>query len=668
MEEEGLTFETFDNLFKSANGEQEHTQGGLRCELKTFEARYNSKGERVVLSVGSRKMLDLPQDRAHDSALVLTKFYDKEKELEYTELEIRSPHVKAALKETVPEYHELNIQAKSIVLHDQPKCLFHYRLELQEYGKTLRDTDAVQHLVFALRYMYNTLKSEIYSYYKLFEMASPSIDFLNLWIVIRPGDYIYTKAAETERVLKFRDMTRCKCQVPWCENSRWALTAEHIDYDGTNFGYVTVGLYIRPYDGYKALADLNIVPLLYHPNKDSIIKKMVARGKKFISLHGIHHRMYEGIAEALGSDRRSSLLGEEDEFPLQSTLIKGRIMVDAKTFALARPSHQPFLTTTRRIIRTETDDHLDLKDDDYLICHHLMPGFSLVEKKWCFFEVYRIKDIEYNVNAFNTLMLEEEQKQMILSLVRVHADERLSFDDVIKGKGRGMIFLLHGVPGVGKTLTAESVADHCKRPLFHVCAGDLGASSSSVEQGLGDALQLATTWNAIILIDEADVFLERRSVHDLERNGLVSVFLRVLEYYEGIMFLTTNRIGSFDAAFTSRIHLAIKYPALTHCSRWDLWETFISKASPVPPIWMNRESLNELASENLNGRQIKNIVRTAHALAVSQNSEMNLDHIDMAMRALKTFEKDFAEDMVERRAEEGSSVTGERPSKRQRMA
>ena len=55
-----------------------------------------------------------------------------------------------------------------------------------------------------------------------------------------------------------------------------------------------------------------------------------------------------------------------------------------------------------------------------------------------------------------------------------------------------------------------------------MCAGDFGVSSSSVEQGLGDALQLATTWNAIILIDEADVFLERRSVHDLERNGLVS--------------------------------------------------------------------------------------------------------------------------------------------------
>jgi len=134
--------------------------------------------------------------------------------------------------------------------------------------------------------------------------------------------------------------------------------------------------------------------------------------------------------------------------------IKGRIMVDAKTFAMARPTHQPYLSTARRIIWTETEDHLRLEDDDYLICHYLIPGFALVDKKWCFFQVDLIKDVEYNSNAFETLMLESDQKQMILSLTKVHTDERLSFDDVIKGKGRGMIFLLHGAPGVGKTLTA----------------------------------------------------------------------------------------------------------------------------------------------------------------------------------------------------------------------
>lgn len=93
-------------------------------------------------------------------------------------------------------------------------------------------------------------------------------------------------------------------------------------------------------------------------------------------------------------------------------------------------------------------------DDDFMICTHMVPGFSLASKRWCFFDVAFLKDADYNTQAFKMLILPEEQKKMIHSLVKIHADENLNFDDVIKGKGKGMIFLLHGVPGVGKTLTA----------------------------------------------------------------------------------------------------------------------------------------------------------------------------------------------------------------------
>jgi hypothetical protein len=68
----------------------------------------------------------------------------------------------------------------------------------------------------------------------------------------------------------------------------------------------------------------------------------------------------------------------------------------------------------------------------------------------------------------------------------------------------------------------ESVADYTKRPLYTVTSGDLGTNAETVERCLLDSLGLAAHWNAIVLIDEADIFLEQRSHHDLERNGLVS--------------------------------------------------------------------------------------------------------------------------------------------------
>ena len=211
-------------------------------------------------------------------------------------------------------------------------------------------------------------------------------------------------------------------------------------------------------------------------------------------------------------------------------------MIDVGTFALARHSHVPALENE---ISTAQKEHQKLDDDQYLICHHEIAGFSLTDKEWCIFMVDLIQDVQYNSDAFDALVLEEDQKQMIHSLVNVHMNEIPSFDDVIKGKGKGMIFLLHGVPGVGKTLTAgmrlqapdllnepdcqtESVSDLCQKPLYSITAGTLGSTPSSVEKALGDALHLANIWNAITLIDEADVFLEQRSAHDLKRNGLVS--------------------------------------------------------------------------------------------------------------------------------------------------
>jgi AAA+ superfamily predicted ATPase len=120
--------------------------------------------------------------------------------------------------------------------------------------------------------------------------------------------------------------------------------------------------------------------------------------------------------------------------------------------------------------------------------------------------------------------------------------------------------LLEGSPGVGKTLTAEAVADKLHRPLYSVSGGQLGESAEEVERALSMILELAAKWDAVLLLDECDVVLEKRSINTLRRNGTVSVFLRLLEYYTGVLFMTTNRVDAIEPAILSRIHLTIEYP------------------------------------------------------------------------------------------------------------
>jgi SpoVK/Ycf46/Vps4 family AAA+-type ATPase len=106
--------------------------------------------------------------------------------------------------------------------------------------------------------------------------------------------------------------------------------------------------------------------------------------------------------------------------------------------------------------------------------------------------------------------------------------------DVITGKGLGLIVLLSGPPGTGKTLMAEAVAEECRLPLYYLQAEELGINGGTLGPNIKKIFEMATEWDAVILLDEADVFMAKRAPSDIQRNELVSIFLRELEYFKGI--------------------------------------------------------------------------------------------------------------------------------------
>jgi SpoVK/Ycf46/Vps4 family AAA+-type ATPase len=167
------------------------------------------------------------------------------------------------------------------------------------------------------------------------------------------------------------------------------------------------------------------------------------------------------------------------------------------------------------------------------------------------FALDRLQEITWGNEAFNSLVLDPNQKLLILALVKQHKRRASLFDDVVIGKGKGLIGLLSGNPGCGKTLTAEAVAEVTRRPLYSVSAGELGTDAKEIDSNLKNILELAKMWDAVLLLDEAEVFLQKRSSIDVTRNAIVSIFLRQLEYFQGILILTTNLITNCDAAFES---------------------------------------------------------------------------------------------------------------------
>ena len=269
-------------------------------------------------------------------------------------------------------------------------------------------------------------------------------------------------------------------------------------------------------------------------------------------------------------------------------------------------------------------------------------GYNLRLKKWFDLIADRISDVTWNKEAFQNLVIDRKARDLIRALVSNQlAAEKGT--DLIMGKGNGLILLLHGGPGTGKTLTAEGVAEIAEKPLYRVTCGDVGTRAEDVEEYLESVLHLGKIWGCVVLLDEADVFLEQRSLEDMERNALVSVFLRVLEYYEGILVLTSNRVGTFDEAFKSRIQLALHYPQLGPYRRLRIWENLVNRLESFGDDKVDiadlRDHLEDLKEEKMNGRQIRNAITTARQYAEWQGNTLNYKHLGDVIEVSGRFEK-----------------------------
>ncbi|KIK53847.1 hypothetical protein GYMLUDRAFT_178329 [Collybiopsis luxurians FD-317 M1] len=419
-------------------------------------------------------------------------------------------------------------------------------------------------------------------------------------------------------------------------------------------GKVHTVIGIPLFKGIVKIQELDVYPLKFHHESEKLQEVVLARAKKWVSLIGVHHKEFDGVA-AVKNERR-----------LIRQTVRGRIMVDRDTFRRFNPNYK-YPESSTRVPSPSAEDfpnrghrfppipvhNVDESQqsgneffngqgtftrEELLLTPTTVYGFSLSDKLWLEFDVERISDVQWNQDAFANLVLPEDRKQLLRSLVEAH-HRKLGFDDFIKGKGQGLVINLFGPPGVGKTFSAEATSEHVRQPLYLIGAGDLGTTAANLDLALERVFEVATAWKAIVLVDEADVFLEQRSLHDLERNAMVAVFLRHVEYYRGILFLTTNRVKAFDEAFLSRIHVALHFHELPFESKIQVWKAFIAKVGAASAV--TQEQLGILAKRNVNGRQIKNAARTAQSLAIGRGEPLSFKHFLSTLDAMDDFTTQF---------------------------
>jgi hypothetical protein len=368
--------------------------------------------------------------------------------------------------------------------------------------------------------------------------------------------------------------------------------------NGKKFIQINKEFYVPFFRGTTNPQDLPVKPMT-----DEFNKILTERGLKFVK-YGLstHYKKYTGK------------MFINTPYGIQEFDANGRIMIDKVGYDTIYKSSQGYSYHNNS---NNLQDNITIPDDLLFMTYPFLYGFSFKAKRWGQLYIDLIEDIQFDENAFDYLVLDQDLKNMVKSMILNYNN---CFKDIITGKSGGCIFLLHGPPGTGKTLTCESVSELLKRPLYSITSGELGTNIDKLEQKLVQILEIAEKWNAVVLVDEADVFMEKRSTDNIERNAMVGVFLRLLERYDGIMFLTTNRENTIDEAFKSRISVSIKYDYLTKLQKSSIWKNLFDASG------MNNyeQYLEPLSEHNFNGRQIKNILRNIQAISGTNSFDFEL--------------------------------------------
>ncbi|KAF7534329.1 hypothetical protein G7054_g6315 [Neopestalotiopsis clavispora] len=461
------------------------------------------------------------------------------------------------------------------------------------------------------------------------------------------------------------------------------VDAYSLESNGKHVGPMPVFKKIKHYDGEIRILDLDVYPVQFHPEHTTLIRQIEERGRKYLRSSG--HKSYDGYtAPRSRRDQREELQGDvfvdletylqthtrriqqfgKLETSLRDSSVNGEGYSTTKTDSeISYTNHEIdvalmgiFLSSIRQNLLFFTPEQALASPDCLQLMPSTVPGYAFSLRKWCGLEVDLISEIDTGRESrganFDDLVIPDTFRDMLIALVENHTSrsQRLQARetgiergqdrhriDIVRGKGQGLIILLHGPPGSGKTSTAETIAAFTQRPLYSITCGDLGLEPNEVESALQQHMKKADRWGCVLLLDEADVFLMQRDWQDVKRNALVSVLLRQLEYYSGILFLTTNRPGVIDEAFISRIHLSLRYPLIDLAATKRMWSNIMNRieqdneASQIKVVF-DRERLLAFAEQHYirrektgttwNGRQIRNAIQTAIALGISERMKM----------------------------------------------
>jgi hypothetical protein len=396
-------------------------------------------------------------------ALVINRTFDLEHPgvPKSTTLKVNSPHILKTFRQVIKSYPAVASDFTTPLQLSSPfQMLMHYWDELDVCRKETDDTSVRMHLNLLFEFMKHeigTAREEI-----LAMLRKGQITYLAAWVIFRPGDIMYTEVMGSSWLLRCEKTAyeESTTRGPYLE-----VHCSYTDYDGEVTGQAAkiVTMYQKRKfggDSPATITDLPIYPRLYAKQGAHLEQDLARRGERFLEMFDMSVQTYNGQAQYLKLPPWTWFDPDMENFvdvwlPFSES---GRVVLDRKTFHNDHHSSQVSIKKTEQI--------------EPLLCPPFAMGFSLSRKCWCRYLLENINPVEWKQGAWDSLILESDQKLVLKALVSSHRFPENARDQP-EQKGKGLVILLHGAPGSGKTLTAEVAAEETKKALITASLGDL---------------------------------------------------------------------------------------------------------------------------------------------------------------------------------------------------
>ncbi|KAL8687493.1 MAG: hypothetical protein Q9218_006349 [Villophora microphyllina] len=592
-------------------------------------------------------------------------------EVKPTRVIINNAELLREIRGVVKYFPAQNLTGDRVEIVEPYAVLVHH---LDDFGALLdqlraRDDSKTtgKHLAALVQFLDQSIGPRISAAKARLSKPKPTVTFEDLWFLFKPGDDIYSYLLGIGSndvllagvVLSTREDKPVPGQpaytdpygAPPITTERFLITLWVLESNGSIVSRQALDACIDRFEGERELTSLEAAPCRFLDSEDegSFRRSLEERGKRLYELirtqpkemwydgqtHNVATRTnqkYRGTAVVDLVAAINTAAKEPLPYPGIDRLYKyyhKPITFQSPVTDLVGQSLETFHWTSYHEIDVMANPELP-SEHHYFLFTPLVPGFTLQNKTWNYLNIENLADVKSEASMDNVI-IDQANRDVVQAVC--HANSNPCKIDYISNKGQGQVVLLHGPPGVGKTYTVECIAQATKRPLIALTIGDLTVQENQIETRLVDWFSLAERWQAILLLDEADIFLERRATRDIQRNSIVSIFLRRMEYFRGLLFLTTNRVGQIDDAFLSRVTVVLQYDHLTDDTRKRIWDGFfkklehdgeregLGKSEDNRKIEVDRYArkyiLNDEDVKNLkwNGREIRNALQTAISLA-----------------------------------------------------